>query len=382
MGQVVADLSDIKHVLSQTKNELHEIEVATAPLTVSAARGDSSTSNSCNPREPELAEEDQKIQNTLQEWEAAISEAVDRLDAQPGQPCNVVEQPPVTPSQTSEPEKSAPKLQSPPWTSPVALPVTQPGQEDPHEAAEGRVELSRHTYEGPARPKARVPSATSATSGSSSTSRCRHPWKLEPVQGFQMTQTLQGKLHEWEAAGSEALDGFDTQSRQPCNVVEQSPVSLLRTARPDKHTHALKLPASAWRGQTGPATPPGTQSWHEDAYDAAEDVIELLRYAYEGPEPMNLQHLRGLEYHFVDLCQRVEVQLGRLLRLDPDAQASSRLELFACSARLMGALGTTMPDMLSSSVGSSPRTPRAQQRVGHVQQNGHGSCGLRYAFEL
>merc|ERR1719189_2296604 len=70
-----------------------------------------------------------------------------------------------------------------------------------------------------------------------------------------MTQTLQGKLHEWEAASSEALDGFDTQSRQPCNVVEQSPVSLLRTAGPDKHTHALKLPP--WGGQAGSATPPG-----------------------------------------------------------------------------------------------------------------------------
>jgi len=368
MAQVVADVSDIKNILSETKNKSHELEVASVPLaTISAAGGGSSTSSCRHPREPELPEGDQKIenlQNTLHEWEEAISEAEDDRDTQSGQPCNVEEQPPEPPFQTAEPEKPAPKLQPPPWRRPVEQPVLQPRQ------AEDLLELLRNANEGPTHSRARVLSAASAAS-SSYTSRWRDPRKLEPAEGDLMAQTLQDKLHEWEAASSEALYDSDTQSRQPGNVVEQPPVLFLQTAGPEKHT---RLPQRS--GQAGPVATPVTQSRREGPRDAAEDVVELLRYVYEGPRPMNLHHLQGLEYHFADLCQRVEVQLGRLLRLDPDAPARSRLELFACSARLMGALGTAMPGLLRSSIGSP------QQLRRHAQQNGHGDCGLRYSFEL
>jgi len=216
----------------------------------------------------------------------------------------------------------------------------------------------------------RVPLSSSAASGNPSTSHCHSP-KLDPVHGDQQTQDLQDTLHELEAAFSQALEDGNTQSRLPCNAVEQPPVSICATAEPQKPTPPLRLPP--WRCQDGSVA----QSSQEDPHIAAEGMVQLLRYAYEGPRPMNLQHLHGLEYQFADLCQRVEVQLGQLLRLDSDAGARSRLELFACSARLMGVLGTAMPDMFPTSI-SSPQTSLAQQLHGHVQDNGHGNSDLRY----
>jgi len=369
MKQVLADVSDIKHVLCETKSKSHEIDAAGArdPSAISATPGSSCKSHCHHPPKPEHVEGDQKIQNlqdTLQhEWEAAISEVMDDLTPRSRQPCNVVDQPPVSFLRTAELEKPLPAMKLPPWKGPVAPHVMQSTQENPLVAAEDLVEHGWCTYEGPTPLRDHVPLATSATSGTSSTSHCRHRpknTKPKPVEGDQ--DTLHG--------GCFISDSWD-QSRQPCNVAEQPHVSLLQNAVPEKHS--LKSPP--WRAV------PVTQSRQEDPYDAAEDLIELLRYAYEGQRPMNLQHLRGLEYHFADLCERVELQLGRLLRLDPEARPQSRLELFACTARLMGALGTAMPDMLTSSLTA------CHQLSGQVQQSGYGNCGLGYlpvgrAYEL
>jgi len=85
---------------------------------------------------------------------------------------------------------------------------------------------------------------------------------------------------------------------------------------------------------------------NESPSEAAEELVELLKYAYEGTQPLNMQYLRGLEWHYADLCQRVEVQLGRLMAIVQDSDFRARMELFCCSSRLISSLGAAMPRIL------------------------------------
>mmetsp|Transcript_61951 Transcript_61951/g.122532 ORF Transcript_61951/g.122532 Transcript_61951/m.122532 type:complete len:728 (+) Transcript_61951:80-2263(+) len=110
---------------------------------------------------------------------------------------------------------------------------------------------------------------------------------------------------------------------------------------------------------------------------SAEELLELLKCAYERPLPLNMPHLRGLGRHFADTCQKVEVQIGRLLsrvQEEPDENAV-RLELFACSSRLVAAVSKALPKML-------PTTPCGKNNKStSVSRNGtdlsNWSCSLR-----
>jgi len=83
-----------------------------------------------------------------------------------------------------------------------------------------------------------------------------------------------------------------------------------------------------------------------DKLSDSEDLIELLRCAYEEPLPLNLPNLQGPERLFADQCQRVEVQLGRLVDILPAQKAAPQLELFTCSARLLATVSRALPKML------------------------------------
>jgi len=128
--------------------------------------------------------------------------------------------------------------------------------------------------------------------------------------------------------------------------------------------------------------------------NSADDLIDMLKSAYEDPLPINLPNLRGPERVFADHCQRVEVQLGRLMS-NPINNGAAQLELYLCSARLLAAVSKALPKMLprfachnsagqpSASESQSPNeavlvdSPRSGVRVMQPQSQPIARTGLK-----
>merc|ERR1719468_259346 len=128
--------------------------------------------------------------------------------------------------------------------------------------------------------------------------------------------------------------------------------------------------------------------------NSVDDLIEMLKSAYEDPLPINLPNLRGPERVFADHCQRVEVQLGRLMS-NPINNGAAQLELYWCSARLLAAVSKALPKMLpriachnsagqpSASESQSPNeavlvdSPRSGVRVMQPQSQPIANTGLK-----
>jgi len=190
---------------------------------------------------------------------------------------------------------------------------------------------------------------------------------------------------------ADASDRFSLESKVESKVTQGIAASLTENLRsiadavanaiPAVDTVAPSSPVEVQRNfdfacstPSGSITPGAAQSGkqqvrNESPLEAAEELVELLKYAYEGTQPLNIQYLRGLEWHYADLCQRVEVQLGRLMGIVQDSESRARMELFCCSARLISSLGAAMPRILldpSAAFGQAPDMPEIQRVNVHV----------------